>query len=46
MKMQVYIKENVNVDKRVFNDNVSDTHGGGWSRKINARYLHTLMVYL
>jgi hypothetical protein len=22
------------------------THGGGWSRKINARYLHTLMVYL
>ncbi len=25
---------------------VSDTHGGGWSRKINARYLHTLMVYL
>ncbi len=25
---------------------VRDTHGGGWSRKINARYLHTLMVYL
>jgi hypothetical protein len=26
--------------------NVRDGHGGGWSRKINARYLHTLMVYL
>ncbi len=25
---------------------VRDTHGGGWSRNINARYLHTLMVYL
>jgi hypothetical protein len=25
---------------------VPDTHGGGWSRNINARYLHTLMVYL
>jgi hypothetical protein len=25
---------------------VRDGHGGGWSRKINARYLHTLMVYL
>ncbi len=25
---------------------VRDTHGGGWSRKINARYLHTLMIYL
>ncbi len=21
-------------------------HGGGWSRKINAWHLHTLMVYL
>ncbi len=27
-------------------DIVRDGHGGGWSRKINARYLHTLMVYL
>jgi hypothetical protein len=27
-------------------DIVRDTHGGGWSRNINARYLHTLMVYL
>jgi hypothetical protein len=25
---------------------VRDTHSGGWSRNINARYLHTLMVYL
>ncbi len=25
---------------------VRDGHGGGWSRKINVRYLHTLMVYL
>jgi exonuclease III len=25
---------------------VRDGHGGGWSRNINARYLHTLMVYL
>ncbi len=22
------------------------SHGGGWSRKINAWYLYTLMVYL
>ncbi len=29
-----------------FFSSVRDTHGGGWSRKINARYLHTLMVYL
>ncbi len=28
------------------NITVRDGHGGGWSRKINARYLHTLMVYL
>jgi hypothetical protein len=25
---------------------VSLCHGGGWSRKINAWYLYTLMVYL
>jgi hypothetical protein len=25
---------------------VRDGHGGGWSRKINAWYLYTLMVYL
>ncbi len=27
-------------------ESVPYSHGGGWSRKINARYLHTLMVYL
>ncbi len=31
---------------RQLTETVRDTHGGGWSRKINARYLHTLMVYL
>ncbi len=25
---------------------VRDGHGGGWSRKINAWHLYTLMVYL
>ena len=25
---------------------VRDSHGGGWSRKINAWHLYTLMVYL
>ncbi len=25
---------------------VRDGHGGGWSRKINAWHLNTLMVYL
>ncbi len=25
---------------------VSHRHGGGWSKKINAWYLNTLMVYL
>jgi hypothetical protein len=25
---------------------VCDRHGGGWSRKINAWHLYTLMVYL
>jgi hypothetical protein len=29
-----------------YNETVPYSHGGGWSRKINARYLHTLMVYL
>ena len=33
--------------KRIFHISpVPYSHGGGWSRKINARYLHTLMVYL
>jgi hypothetical protein len=27
-------------------DAVRDGHGGGWSRKINAWHLYTLMVYL
>jgi hypothetical protein len=27
-------------------ENVRDGHGGGWSRKINAWHLYTLMVYL
>ncbi len=34
------IRQNANIKT------VRDTHGGGWSRNINARYLHTLMVYL
>ncbi len=25
---------------------VRDGHGGGWSRKINAWHLYTLMIYL
>ncbi len=27
-------------------ETVRDGHGGGWSRKINAWHLYTLMVYL
>jgi hypothetical protein len=30
----------------VKNIRVSLCHGGGWSKKINAWYLNTLMVYL
>ncbi len=33
-------------ERETYITTVRDTHGGGWSRNINARYLHTLMVYL
>ncbi len=33
-----------NIDDDVLS--VRDGHGGGWSRKINAWHLYTLMVYL
>ncbi len=36
----------VGQDRRYRIGSVRDTHGGGWSRNINARYLHSLMVYL
>jgi hypothetical protein len=32
--------------KDVAKGSVRDGHGGGWSRKINAWHLYTLMVYL
>jgi hypothetical protein len=31
---------------KIFFVSVRDGHGGGWSRKINAWHLYTLMVYL
>ncbi len=42
----VYKQPETEVDDSYHSRSVRDGHGGGWSRKINAWHLYTLMVYL
>jgi hypothetical protein len=47
MYVYLYIYKNLYIYKHTYvYISVPYRHGGGWSKKINAWYLNTLMVYL
>jgi hypothetical protein len=41
-----FTSQEVKMERKVNGTTVLCRHGGGWSRKINAWHLYTLMVYL